>query len=285
MEHSLELIFTKEVQTIFDYFSSIFNTRILFYSLEGKVIKVGLDRQNSRYCHLIQTRLGRREACVEIDRKGRDMAKTQSGTVHYLCHAGLKDVVTPITNGGHLIGYVGFGQYRQNANIPKDVMKEWVRRYPNSSELMAAYMRLPYYSKDKETHIIGLFSFLVHYIVSQQMISAKGDFVLNKILSYIDAHIDQAIQLDDVALFVSRSHSAVSHLFRTKLNMSFKEALLNRRFDKAEEYFRTSPHLLIAEVAEKIGYVDPFYFSRIYKKYRNVPPSKFRSGSTVIGKR
>jgi YesN/AraC family two-component response regulator len=50
---------------------------------------------------------------------------------------------------------------------------------------------------------------------------------------------------------------------------------MNIKFDKAEEYFQASPHLKVGEVAEKIGYDDPLYFSRIYKKYRKISPSQF----------
>jgi AraC-like DNA-binding protein len=32
----------------------------------------------------------------------------------------------------------------------------------------------------------------------------------------------------------------------------------------------------IEEVAEKVGFNDQFYFSRLYHKYRGMPPSEYR---------
>jgi len=47
--------------------------------------------------------------------------------------------------------------------------------------------------------------------------------------------------------------------------------------EKAEEYMMSDPNLSIREIAFKLGYEDPYYFSRLYKKHRKVPPSKFRT--------
>jgi AraC-like DNA-binding protein len=33
--------------------------------------------------------------------------------------------------------------------------------------------------------------------------------------------------------------------------------------------------MTIQEVAAKIGYNDPLYFSRVYKKIRSIPPSEY----------
>ena len=46
--------------------------------------------------------------------------------------------------------------------------------------------------------------------------------------------------------------------------------------EKAEEYFHQKPEMSIEEVAEKVGFQDQFYFSRLYRKYRGIPPSEYR---------
>ena len=50
---------------------------------------------------------------------------------------------------------------------------------------------------------------------------------------------------------------------------------IEAKLDKAEEYFRTIPGISIGEVSEKLGYDDQFYFSRIYKKFRKIPPKEY----------
>jgi AraC-like DNA-binding protein len=265
MKHVLKIIFKEDLQKIFDHFSSIFDTKTLFYSSEGEIIKVGLNRPNSQYCQLIQNKLYGIQSCLTTDQQKRNEAGSKGKTIRFFCHAGLREALAPIYSDGDLLGYMGFGQFRQYPDIPKKVLNDWVQKYKDPTELIKAYEKLPHYSKEKEEDILELFSIMVHHIVSQ----------LHKIISYIHSHIDSIISLSEVSSFVGRSQSTISHLFKKKLNLSFKQTVMNIKFDKAEEYFQTSPHLKVGEVAEKIGYDDPLYFSRIYKKYRKISPSQF----------
>jgi len=275
MKRYLKIIFKEDVQKIFDHFSSTFDMKILFYSPDGEIIKVGLNRPNALYCRLMQDNLFGVDACRAIDRKGQEEAKNLKRTVDHFCHAGVKDIITPIFSNGALLGFIGFGQFRQNRKIPLPVMTGWTRRGGGYAELKEAYYKLPYYSKEKEKHIKELFMFLFNYIVSQHMIMAKGHVIIQKALSYIQDHIEEPVQLGEVAAAVGRSRSTVSHLFKSKLDMGFKKTVMTIRFEKAEEYFRTSPHLKVKEVAEKIGYEDPLYFSRVFKKYRKLCPRQY----------
>jgi len=44
--------------------------------------------------------------------------------------------------------------------------------------------------------------------------------------------------------------------------------------DKADEYFRNDAGMRVSEVASRLGFDDPLYFSRLYRKHRGVPPSR-----------
>ncbi|MFA7230578.1 MAG: helix-turn-helix domain-containing protein [Victivallaceae bacterium] len=68
----------------------------------------------------------------------------------------------------------------------------------------------------------------------------------------------------------------MSHIFRKKLSKSFKHHLLEKKLEKADEYLHLKPEMSIEEVAGKVGFRDQFYFSRLYRKYRGMPPSEYR---------
>jgi len=275
MKDDFLVIFKDDVQKIFDSFSSAFDLKILFYTPGGQIIKVGLNRPNALYCQLIQDRLFGINKCLEKDREIREKARTIGESVSHYCHAGVKNVISPIFDGASLLGYIGYGQFRQTGHLPRSVRTSWVRKGEDLAEIKEAFLQLPFYSKEKEKNIKELFSHLLDYIISQHMISSKGDLILQKALSYIYAHIQETIRLKDVAKAVGRSRSTVSHLFKDKTKSGFKKTVLNIKFDKAEEYFRTSPYLKIKEVAERIGYEDALHFSRIYRKHRKISPRQF----------
>jgi AraC-like DNA-binding protein len=275
MKGILKLIFKDEVQEIFDHFSAIFDVKILFYSTDGDVVKVGLNRPNSQYCDLIQRKLYGRKACLEIDAARRNEAKTREKTISYCCHAGLDESLTPIYIDGCLLGFLGFGQFRTSQEISSKVVKDWSQKY-DPTDLINAYNQLPFYSKEKEKHLLGLLSILVKYIVSHRMITVKGDFLLQKIITFIQENLNKSISLKDVAMFAGRSESTISHLFQKKLNTSFKQTVINMKLDRADEYLRSNPHTKIRDVSERVGYDDPLYFSRLYKKNRKLTPRQYQ---------
>jgi len=67
--------------------------------------------------------------------------------------------------------------------------------------------------------------------------------------------------------------SSLSHLFKKVLGKSFKQFQIEIKLERAEEYLRTIPGISVGEAANRVGYQDPLYFSRIFRKYKKVPPS------------
>ncbi len=275
MKNILKLIFKDEVQEIFDHFSALFDIKILFYSANGEIVKVGLNKPNCRFCNLVQNSLYGRQSCLDMDETRRQQARIKGQTICYQCHAGLDESITPIYNDNALVGFLGFGQFRTTDEISPKVLQDWREKY-NNDELLHAFKEIPYYPVEKMNHIVGLVSILVKYIVSQRMITIMGDFLLHKLISYIEKNISKPVSLSEAAAFVKKSESTVSHLFKKKINMSFKQTVIEMKLDRADEYLRMHRNMKIADIAEKVGYEDPLYFSRLYRKSRKCSPRQFQ---------
>lgn len=65
------------------------------------------------------------------------------------------------------------------------------------------------------------------------------------------------------------------HLFTQQFGVSPYQYLLNIRMSQAK-YLLTETNMPINDIADNIGYDDPFYFSRIFKKHIGVSPSAYR---------
>ncbi len=275
MRSTLAIIIKEDVQKILDTFSSCFNIRILFYSTAGEILKVGLNQPDSLFCRFIQNRLYGEDRCLIMDDKKRLEAARKREMLCYRCHAGLVEAIKPIFVENNLIGFAMIGQFRSRKDILPSIKKDWGTKY-NLSELKKAFYELPYFPSNMIDHILELFTILVEYIVSKEMVAIKGNLVVDKITSYIKDNLTRKnITLQEAAEYAGKSISTVSHSFKEILGISFKQMCIKLKLDKAEEYLRTIPEITIKEVAEKLGYDDQFYFSRIYKKYRKIPPSKY----------
>ena len=96
---------------------------------------------------------------------------------------------------------------------------------------------------------------------------------LRKALSYIHQHYHESIYLGSVAEACSVSTGYLSHLFSEHLNTTFVNYLNRYRIDYAEKLLKEK-NLSIKEVAYRTGFQDPNYFSRIFRKIKNLSPSE-----------
>ncbi len=276
MNKTLDIILHDEIQNIFDNFAASFGISIIFYSLNGKILRRGRGCANSKFCELIQSEVFDRNECFFMDAgKCRECAK-QKKVINYLCHAGIEEAVAPIFVETQLVGYAMFGQFRSSRKLPPKVLKT-AKENACLPKLLEYFYELPYYNKIKIKNILGLFTILVDYIITKEIISVKGERLINKSLAYIEQHIHRPISLNEVAENAGRSRSGISHSFQKILGQSFSKVLIEAKLSKAEEYFRNAPHSSIEEITFRLGYKDPLYFSRLYKKYRGISPSEYRN--------
>ncbi|MEG1880375.1 MAG: helix-turn-helix transcriptional regulator, partial [Oscillospiraceae bacterium] len=64
------------------------------------------------------------------------------------------------------------------------------------------------------------------------------------------------------------------HIFKKDTGMSFSEYLLKYRFEKAKELLSTGRYK-VYDVCKMVGFNDPKYFSKIFKRETGVTPKKY----------
>lgn len=70
--------------------------------------------------------------------------------------------------------------------------------------------------------------------------------------------------------------SYLSKLFKSYKGISPTEYLTSLRIQKAKDLIIANPQIMAKEIAEKIGYSDPHYFSRIFKKETGIWPTEYK---------
>ena len=100
----------------------------------------------------------------------------------------------------------------------------------------------------------------------------KSNQAIEYIIGYLDEDPEEMLSLTGAADLLVCSVSSLSHRFKETTGTSFKNYQITRKLDAADEYMRVSPELSIAQIARKLGFNNPLYFSRLYKKYRGVSP-------------
>ena len=99
---------------------------------------------------------------------------------------------------------------------------------------------------------------------AQNPVKIETDEFLQKVLKYIDGHLNEKILLDDLAKHTARSKSSFCHLFEKKMNISPKQYILQKKLAVASKLIDEGvPHTV---AAMQVGYENYSNFYRLYNK-------------------
>lgn len=99
--------------------------------------------------------------------------------------------------------------------------------------------------------------------------------IIDQIEQYVSSHFHENMTLKDVAAKFYMNHAYLGQLFRRKKGIHFNEYLHQLRIEEAKRLLRRTD-LKIAEVAKKVGYNDPTYFSGKFEKHEGVTPTAYK---------
>lgn len=105
--------------------------------------------------------------------------------------------------------------------------------------------------------------------------SGKAKNVIKRIRALIDKRFAENLQVGDIAKEVFLSTTYLCLLFKQETGETINEYMTKVRVDKAKELLK-DPSNKFYEVCYAVGYSDPSYFSKIFKKYTGYTPSSFR---------
>ncbi|MDQ0218127.1 response regulator [Peribacillus cavernae] len=98
---------------------------------------------------------------------------------------------------------------------------------------------------------------------------------IEKAKKYIDLHYREPITLEQVAEHVKLSPTYFTKLFRESAQMTFIDYLTETRLAQAKQLLSENTYSL-KEISYMIGYKDPNYFSRVFKRNYQMSPKQFK---------
>jgi AraC-like DNA-binding protein len=97
--------------------------------------------------------------------------------------------------------------------------------------------------------------------------------LLEQIRDYLDQHFTEPITLPQLAAQVHLTPRYLNRLFHRWSGEALHEFLTRRRMEEALQLCRQKQHL-VKEIAAAVGYEDPLYFSRAFRRYFGRSPSE-----------
>ncbi len=124
-----------------------------------------------------------------------------------------------------------------------------------------------------------------HYLASLRYIQQyreavanadNGNDVVSMAIHYFEENIEHEITLKNVSDFVGKSPSHLSSVFKEKIGYSPLNYFTLLKIKKACEMLDNSG-MKINQISLKLGYEDPYYFSRQFSKVMGMSPKSYRS--------
>ena len=168
------------------------------------------------------------------------------------------------------------GNFRSGNSPSKEVLGKLRKKLDDTNKLVSKFDSLAKFDITAEERLARMFSLVADYSVNKGLIALRLNPIFEKVVEYIRERITlPKIGLEDVAHYVHRSQSTVSHVIKKEANMSFSQLVIEEKLKAAETMLATNPVITIGEIADELGYSDQFYFSKLFKKYRGVSPSEY----------
>lgn len=105
----------------------------------------------------------------------------------------------------------------------------------------------------------------------------KSNHIIEQAKEYIHKNFNKDISLDDVSRVVNISPYYFSKIFKEDTGVNFIDYVTGIRMEKAKELLINS-ECPMKEIGTMVGYADPNYFSRSFKKNVGVTPTEFKEG-------
>lgn len=103
----------------------------------------------------------------------------------------------------------------------------------------------------------------------------KNRQIIEGIKEFIRKNYNNNLTLEEIAASVYLSPYYVSRIFKEEQNITIMDYVTKVRVEEAKKLLR-NPRYQIDEIAERLGYSDASYFSKVFRRLEGMSPSKFR---------
>jgi CheY-like chemotaxis protein/AraC-like DNA-binding protein len=109
-----------------------------------------------------------------------------------------------------------------------------------------------------------------------------GDRATLLALAIMEERLAEDLSLETVAAGVGVSPSHLSRLLARRTGMGFSDCLARLRVERAKSYL-ASGSMSVKEAAGLVGFRDPAYFARVFKRFAGASPAEWRGGAREGG--
>ena len=135
-----------------------------------------------------------------------------------------------------------------------------------------------FYELDITICLQSMWRLLLEHITYEPQASRENSLEydrIKKILSYIEENYQNKITLNDIAGHIHLCESECTRLFKRHMNTTLFAFLQEYRIERGLEFLQDDQP--VSAVADKAGFSDPNYYSKVFAKIKGCSPREYRN--------
>jgi len=134
-----------------------------------------------------------------------------------------------------------------------------------------------FHDKEKCQNILN---YLLLELYDMQKLKCKNEYIM-KIIKFIDEHITESISLKDIAAHFHLSKEYTSYIFKRETGKQLVSYINEQKILLAKKII-LNEEMTLTELSFYLGFENYDYFSKTFKKYAGISPSKFKKSSFLV---
>lgn len=134
---------------------------------------------------------------------------------------------------------------------------------------------LEYYRyMEMNSHLSSIFAIMMKYASLPE--NRSGNSYVEKAVSFIEnSYSSSSLSIQEIADSIGITTTYLYRLFMKEFHVPPNQYLTNRRIRQACKLWQHDTSLPVHIIATSVGYADPFYFSKVFKKITGISPSDY----------
>ena len=231
---------------------------------------------HSRFCALLRKNEEMDKKCRECDKEGFAACRASRAQHDYLCHAGLRECISPILYEGRIIGFIMIGQVKE-CESPSEKAQELMKRIGGA--LPEAYRELPSIEPKKLSSAFRILDACASYEILKTLRVYSEPRIDKMLESLVQKNLNAPLSVPFLCSKLHLSHNEIYAICKEYFASTPAEYIKRSRLAYAKQLL-CETDLPINEIAVCCGIPDYNYFSKVFKAAFSESPTQYRKRKT-----
>lgn len=268
---------TEKLQSLVESFYNLTGIKVAVFNTDFQAI-LSYPEKESVFCTMMRKNKDFCESCHKSEKRLCMKCAKEQKVIIEKCHAGLTEVIAPLSNGVSVIGYIMFGQITNvsdRESFVRDVLSLCCGYGVAEEELKSVAKTVPYYSDKQAQDAAAILNALSVYIVFERLVYTKEKPLAWEITEYIKNNLDKDLSVEELCKRFSLSKSTLYKTMKAYIPGGVADFVKSLRIERAKALLFEA-QMPVWQVAKESGFHDTDYFLRVFKKETGIPAGKYR---------